>query len=77
MVVILLRTLFIYVILMGTMRFMGKRQLGELEVSELITALLLSEVASLPLTNQDLPLSHALLPIITSCPWRCFCRGWF
>lgn len=65
MVVILLRTLFIYVILMGTMRFMGKRQLGELEVSELITALLLSEVASLPLTNQDLPLSHALLPIIT------------
>lgn len=65
MVVILLRTLVIYAILMGTMRFMGKRQLGELELSELITALLLSEVASLPLTNRDLPLSHALLPILT------------
>ena len=47
------------------MRFMGKRQLGELELSELITALLLSEVASLPLTNQDIPLTHALLPILT------------
>lgn len=65
MVVILFRTLVIYVILMATMRFMGKRQLGELELSELITALLLSEVASLPITNQDLPLSHALLPILT------------
>ena len=65
MSVILFRTLIIYACLMLTMRFMGKRQLGELELSELITALLLSEVASLPLTNQDIPLTHALLPILT------------
>ncbi|MBE6559030.1 MAG: DUF421 domain-containing protein [Ruminococcaceae bacterium] len=65
MSVILFRTLVIYAFLMLTMRFMGKRQLGELELSELITALLLSEVASLPITNQDIPLSHALLPILT------------
>ena len=65
MITILIRTLIIYTCLMVTMRFMGKRQLGELEVSELITTLLLSEIASLPITNQDLPLSHALLPILT------------
>lgn len=65
MTTIMIRTLIIYACLMITMRFMGKRQLGELEVSELITTLLLSEIASLPITNQDLPLSHALLPIIT------------
>ena len=65
MSVILFRTLIIYVCLMAAMAFMGKRQLGELELSELITALLLSEVASLPITNQDIPLSHALLPILT------------
>lgn len=64
MAVILFRTFVIYVVLMATMRFMGKRQLGELELSELITALLLSEIASLPITNQELPLSHALLPIL-------------
>ena len=64
MVVILIRTLVIYGFLMLAMRFMGKRQLGELELSELITALLLSEIASLPITNQDIPLSHALLPIL-------------
>ena len=65
MVIILIRTLIIYAFLLGMMRFMGKRQLGELELSELITALLLSEIASLPITNQDLPLTHALLPMLT------------
>ena len=65
MVTILLRTLIIYVCLIATLRFMGKRQLGELEVSELVTTLLLSEIASLPITNQDIPISYALIPILT------------
>ncbi len=65
MLTILIRTLIIYLSLLITMRFMGKRQLGELEISDLVTTLLLSEVASLPITNTDIPLSHALLPILT------------
>ncbi len=64
MITIVLRTLIIYLLLIGIMRFMGKRQLGELEVSELVTTLLLSEIASLPITSQDIPLSHAILPIL-------------
>ena len=39
-------------------------QLGELEISDLVTTLLISEIASLPLTNTDIPLSHAILPIL-------------
>lgn len=65
MITILIRTLIIYLSLIVTMRIMGKRQLGELEVSDLVTTLLLSEVASLPITNQDIPLSYALIPIFT------------
>ncbi len=65
MLTILVRTLIIYFSLILTMRFMGKRQLGELEISDLVTTLLLSEVASLPITNTDIPLSHALIPILT------------
>lgn len=64
MTTILIRTLIVYVSLMIIMRFMGKRQLGELEISDLVTTLLISEVASLPLTNTDAPLSHAILPIL-------------
>lgn len=64
MITILIRTLIIYVSLIMIMRFMGKRQLGELEISDLVTTLLVSEIASLPLTNTDVPLSHAILPIL-------------
>ena len=64
MITILIRTLIIYVSLIMIMRFMGKRQLGELEISDLVTTLLVSEIASLPLTNTDVPLAHAILPIL-------------
>ncbi len=64
MITILIRTFIIYATLFATMRFMGKRQLGELEVTDLVTTLLLSEIASLPITNTDIPLSHALIPIL-------------
>lgn len=47
------------------MRLMGKRQIGELEVTDLVTTLLISEIASLPITNQDIPISYAIIPMIT------------
>lgn len=65
MLTILLRTLLIYLILYAIMRAMGKRQIGELEVTDLVTTLLLSEIASLPITNSELPVTHAVIPMIT------------
>lgn len=60
---VLLRTVIIYASLILIMRLMGKRQLGELEVTDLVTTLIISEIASLPLTEDGIPLHHALLPI--------------
>ena len=60
---VLLRTVIIYLSLLLIMRLMGKRQLGELEITDLVTTLLISEIASLPLTENSIPLHHALLPI--------------
>lgn len=65
MLTILVRTLLIYLSLLLTVRLMGKRQIGELEVTDLVTTLLISEIASLPITNQDIPVSYALIPIIS------------
>lgn len=64
MVTLLFRTIVIYVMLIVAMRLMGKRQIGELEVSDLVTTFLISEIASLPITDNELPLSHAIIPII-------------
>ena len=63
MVTIFLRTVIIYLILIFSMRLMGKRQIGELEVSELVTTLLISEIGALPISDRDVPLIPAVMPI--------------
>lgn len=65
MVTILIRTMIVYAILIGTMRFMGKRQLGELEITELVTTLFLSEIATLPIGNPTIPIIYAVIPLLT------------
>ena len=64
MLTVLIRTFIIYISLIIVMRLMGKRQLGELEISDLVTTFLISEIASLPITDTEIPLSHAIIPII-------------
>lgn len=64
MTTIVIRTLIVYVVLMIAMRLMGKRQIGELEVSDLVTTLLISEIASLPITDSSIPIANAVFPII-------------
>ncbi len=44
---------------------MGKRQVGQLEVSELVTTFLLSELASFPITDDGIPLLFSVIPILT------------
>ena len=65
MLTILLRTVIVYAALVGTMRLMGKRQLGELEISELVTTLLISEIATLPLGDPNIPIIYAVIPLVT------------
>lgn len=61
---IFFRIVLIYFFLSLTLKLMGKRQLGELEVSELVSTLLISEVAAIPIDDPDLPLLNALIPIL-------------
>ena len=64
MATIIIRTLIIYGILIGAMRLMGKRQIGQLEVSDLVSTLLLSELAALPIENHDIPLMYSIIPTV-------------
>lgn len=61
---ILARTVIVYILLSFSLRIMGKRQLGELDVSELVSTLLISEIASIPIDDPDIPLFNALIPIL-------------
>ncbi len=64
MVTILLRTILLYAILLISVRLMGKRQIGQLQAGEFVAALLISELAAIPMTDADIPLSHGILPLI-------------
>ena len=65
MATIFIRTLIIYTLLILTMRLMGKRHVGELEISELVGTLILSEIATAPIENIDIPILFAIIPMIT------------
>jgi len=64
MITLLIRCVIIYVFLTISLRMMGKRQIGELEVSELIVTFMLSELATIPISDTEVPLLNAIIPIL-------------
>ena len=63
MTIIITRTLIIYAALLVTMRLLGKRQLGEMELSEFVVAALAADLAANPLQDPGIPLLYGLIPI--------------
>lgn len=63
--VIVFRVLILYIFVIIAMRIMGKRQIGELQPYELVTAIMLSELAALPMQDAGIPLIYGIIPIIT------------
>ncbi len=59
------RTVILYFILMVGLRLMGKRQIGELEPSELVLTLIISDLAAVPMQDFGIPLVNGIFPIVT------------
>ena len=64
MIISFIRTLILYLSLVVALRLMGKRQIGELEPTELVVTILVSELAAIPMQDSGLPLISGLIPII-------------
>ena len=64
MAIIIIRTITVYFSLLVTMRLLGKRQLGEMELSEFVLAALIADLASLPLQDLGIPMINGLVPIL-------------
>ena len=65
MLIPLFRTLILYLCIILAVRLMGKRQVGEMQPAELVITILVSAVASVPMQDLDIPLSHGLVPVFT------------
>ncbi len=58
-------TILLYFIIMLGLRLMGKRQIGELEPTELVLTMLISDLAAVPMQDFGIPLLNGVVPIIT------------
>ena len=65
MLIVFFRAVILYMIIIFSMRLMGKRQLGELQPSELVITILMSNIATLPIEDVNLPMLMGVVPIFT------------
>lgn len=65
MLVVFVRALVLYIIVVVVMRVMGKRQIGQLQPFELAIAIMISELAAVPMQNTGIPLINGIIPILT------------
>lgn len=59
------RTVILYALIIVGIRLMGKKQVGELEPTELVFAMLISDLAAVPMQDFGIPLLFGLIPIVT------------
>lgn len=64
MTVTLIRAVIIYIFVVLAVRVMGKRQIGELKPHELVITILVSQIASIPLQDNAMPLANSIIPLL-------------
>lgn len=65
MTILFLRTIILYTLVIVALRLMGKRQIGELQPSELVVAIMISDLACVPMSEVSVPLLYGIIPIFT------------
>ena len=65
MILSYVRTIILYLVLIFGIRLMGKRQIGQMEASELVVTMLVANLASIPMQDGGIPLFSGLIPILT------------
>ena len=64
MVIVFIRAIILYSMIIFAVRLMGKKQLGQLQPSELVITILVSNIATLPIEDTSLPMLMGIIPIL-------------
>ena len=59
-----IRSIVIYLFVLFAIRFMGKRQVGEMQPFEFVITLIIADLATIPMSEISVPIIHGLVPII-------------
>ena len=65
MILAYVRTIILYLLLMLSVRLMGKRQIGQMEASEFVVAMLIADLAAVPMQDGSIPLFSGAVPLLT------------
>ena len=65
MILIFVRTIIIYVLVLFVMRFMGKREIGQMQPFELVIAIMIADLASTPMSEIGIPILYGIIPILS------------
>ena len=63
MILILVRTVIIYILVLFVMRFMGKREIGQMQPFELVIAIMIADLAATPMAEIGIPILYGIIPI--------------
>ena len=63
MILIFVRTIIIYVLVLFVMRFMGKREIGQMQPVELVISIMIADLASTPMAEIGIPILYGIIPI--------------
>lgn len=58
------RTAILYLTVLVLMRIMGKREVGQVSLFDLVVAIMIAEIAAIPLSDPSIPIHHGIIPII-------------
>ena len=64
MLITLIRTIFLYILVLIVMRLMGKREIGQLQPFELAISIMIADLASIPMSDTGIPISNGIIPIL-------------
>ena len=65
MILIFVRTVIIYVLVLFVMRFMGKREIGQMQPFELVIAMMIADLAATPMSDTGIPILYGIIPILS------------
>lgn len=64
MLIVIIRSVLLYFVIVLSLRLMGKKQLAQLQPSELVTTILISNIATLSLEDLSVPMIYGIIPIL-------------
>jgi uncharacterized membrane protein YcaP (DUF421 family) len=65
MLIIFIRASILYLFIVVIMRLMGKKQIGELQPTELVVALVIADLSAVPMENLNVPILYGIIPVLT------------